>query len=172
MPRRAAPILSQPSLGHEDWQQIWGMIKDLCERTQITNPSLLSVTARPNEIFGDDLTFAKYKDDTQKRKQNRDIGTFSSFVSISDVDRSQNTELRIQWEAYLLHLNDDESESGERSTRARARAYRSLSSGPSGFWVLINMDRVDQRVYERRGIVCRGLGFRAKRGAKRVILGC
>ena len=95
---------SDPSLEPEDWQKIWRRLKKLCLVTQRANSRLIFVTARPDDIFGDAVTFARYKDDIQRRKRYLDIKSFSSFVSISDVDRSESTELRIQWEACLLHL--------------------------------------------------------------------
>ena len=112
--------------------------------TQRANSRLIFVTARPDDIFGDAVTFARYKVDIQKRKRYLDIQFFSSFVSISDVTHpaSQSTELRIQWGACLLHLNQSVSEG--RSTRSRvstrsssssdARSVRiaAASSGPSG----------------------------------------
>ena len=96
MPRRGSS--SDPSLHPEDWQEIWRRLKDLCLLTQRTNSHLLSVTARPVDIFGDGVTFVRYKCDIQRRKSYRDIDFFSSFVSISDIDRIESTELRIQWE--------------------------------------------------------------------------
>ena len=99
---------SDPSLEPEDWQQIWRRIKKLCLVTQRANSRLIFVTARPDDIFGDAVTFARYKDDIYRRKRYLDIEYFSSFVSISDVDRSESIELRIQWEACLLHLNQSE----------------------------------------------------------------
>ena len=110
--------------------------------TQSTNSHLIFVTATPDDIFGDGVTFVRYKCDIQRRKSYRDINTFSSFVTISDIRRIESTELRIEWEACLVHLN--ESESGGRSTRSRvstrsssssdARSVRiaAASSGPSG----------------------------------------
>ena len=85
--------------------------------TQRNNSRLIFVTARPDDIFGDAATFVRYKYDIQRRKRYLDIESFSSFVSISDVTHpaSQSTELRIQWGACLLHLNQSESEG--RSTR-------------------------------------------------------
>ena len=135
---------SDPSLEPEDWQQIWRRIKKLCLVTQRANSRLIFVTARPDDIFGDAVTFARYKNDIQRRKRYLDIESFSSFVSISDIKHpaSQSTELRIQWEACLLHLNQSESEG--RNTRSRvstrsssssdARSVRiaAASSGPSG----------------------------------------
>ena len=135
---------SDPSLKPEDWQQIWRRLKNLCLVSQRANSRLRSVTARPDQIFGDAVTFAKYKDDIYRRKRYLDIEYFCSFVSISDVTHpaSQSTELRIQWGACLLHLNQSESEG--RSTRSRvstrsssssdARSVRiaAASSGPSG----------------------------------------
>ena len=75
--------------------------------TQRANSRLIFVTARPDDIFGDAATFVRYKVDIQMKKRYLDIESFSSFVSISDVTHpaSQSTELRIQWEACLLHLN-------------------------------------------------------------------
>ena len=135
---------SDPSLEPEDWQQIWRRLKKLCLVTQRANSRLIFVTARPDDIFGDAVTFARYKDDIYRRKRYLDIESFSSFVSISDVTHpaSQSTELRIQWGACLLHLNQSESEG--RNTRSRvstrsssssyARSVRiaAASSGPSG----------------------------------------
>ena len=135
---------SDPSLEPEDWQQIWRRLKKLCLVTQRANSRLIVVTARPDAIFGDAETFARYKDDIYRRKRYLDIEYFSSFVSISDVTHpaSQSTELRIQWGACLLHLNQSVSEG--RSTRSRvstrsssssdARSVRiaAASSGPSG----------------------------------------
>ena len=86
---------SDPSLEPEDWQQIWRRLKNLCLVTQRANSRLISVTARPDDIFGDAVTFARYKDDIYRRKRYQDIKSFSSFVSISDVDRSESTEFRI-----------------------------------------------------------------------------
>ena len=132
---------SDPSLEPEDWQEIWRRLKKLCLVTQRANSRLIVVTARPDAIFGDAETFARYKNDIYRRKRYQDIKSFSSFVSISDVDRSESTELRIQWEACLLYLNQSESEG--RSTRSRvlirsssssdARSVRiaAASSGPS-----------------------------------------
>ena len=69
---------------------------------------------------------------------------FLSFVSISDVTHpaSQSTELRIQWEACLLHLNQSESEGRRKRSRVSTRSSSSsdarsvriaaASSGPSG----------------------------------------
>ena len=96
---------SDPSLKPEDWQQIWRRLKNLCLVSQRANSRLRSVTARPDEIFGDAVTFARYKDDIYRRKRYLDIEYFSSFVSISDVTHpaSQSTELRILWGACLLH---------------------------------------------------------------------
>ena len=135
---------SDPSLEPEDWQKIWRRIKKLCLVTQRAKSRLISVTARPDDIFGDAVTFARRKDDICRRKRYLDIEYFSSFVSISDVTHpaSQSTELRIQWEACLLHLNQKGSE-GERkrsrvSTRSSSSSYaRSVriaaaSPGPSG----------------------------------------
>ena len=89
---------SDPSLEPEDWQKILRRLKKLCLVTQNTNSRLISVTARPDDIFGDAVTFARNKDDIQRRKRYLDIESFSSFVSISDVAHptSQSTELRIQ----------------------------------------------------------------------------
>ena len=89
---------SDPSLEPEDWQQIWWRIKELCLVTQRANSRLIFVTARPDEIFGDAETFARYKNDIQKKKRYLYIESFSLFVSISDVTHpaSQSTELRIQ----------------------------------------------------------------------------
>ena len=134
---------SDPSLEPEDWQKIWRSLKKLCLVTQRANSRLIVVTARPDDIFGDAVTFARYKNDIQRRKRYLDIEFFSSFVSISDVTHpaSQSTELRIQWGACLLHLNQSESEG--RNTRSRvstrsssssyARSVRiaAVSSGPS-----------------------------------------
>ena len=119
---------SDPSLEPEDWQQIWRRLKKLCLVTQRANSRLIFVTARPDDIFGDAVTFARYKDDIYRRKRYLDIESFSSFVSISDVTHpaSQSTELRIQWEACLLHLNQSESEG--RSTRSRVSTRSSSSS--------------------------------------------
>ena len=135
---------SDPSLEPEDWEQIWRRLKKLCLVTQRANSRLISVTARPDDIFGDAVTFVRYKVDIQRKKRYQDIKSFSSFVSISDVTHpaSQRTELRIQWGACLLHLNQSVSEG--RSTRSRvstrsssspyARSVRiaAASSGPSG----------------------------------------
>ena len=88
---------SVPSLHAEDWQKIWRRLKELCLLTQRTNSHLLSVTARPDDIFGDAVTFTMYKGDLKRKKSYRDINTFSSFVSVSDFRRSESTELRIQW---------------------------------------------------------------------------
>ena len=129
MPRRGSTS-SPPSLLPEDWQAIWRRLRDLCLLTQSRNSHLIFVTAGPDEIFGDAATFARYKDDMQRRKRYGDIKTFSSFVSISDFRRSQSTELRIQWEEYLVHLL--ESESGGRSTRSRRSTGSSSSSGSVG----------------------------------------
>ena len=135
---------SDPSLKPEDWQQIWRRLKNLCLVSQRANSRLRSVTARPDEIFGDAVTFAKYKDDIYRRKRYLDIEYFSSFVSISDVTHpaSQSTELRIQWEACLLHLNQSESEGRSKRSRvstrsssssdARSARIAAASSGPSG----------------------------------------
>ena len=72
--------------------------------TQRANSRLIFVTARPDDIFGDAVTFARYKVDIQRRKRYLDIESFSSFVSISDVDRSESTKLRIQWEASVISV--------------------------------------------------------------------
>ena len=53
---------SDPSLKPEDWQQIWRRLKNLCLVSQRANSRLRSVTARPDEIFGDAVTFAKSSD--------------------------------------------------------------------------------------------------------------
>ena len=110
--------------------------------TQRANSRLIVVTARPDAIFGDAETFARYKDDIYRGKRYLDIESFSSFVSISDIKHpaSQSTELRIQWEACLLHLNQTESEGRRKRSRvstrssADARSVRiaAASSGPSG----------------------------------------
>ena len=123
---------SDPSLEPEDWQQIWRRLKKLCLVTQRANSRLISVTARPDDIFGDAVTFVRYKVDIQRKKRYQDIKSFSSFVSISDVTHpaSQSTELRIQWEACLLHLNQSESEG--RSTRSRVSTRSSSSSDARG----------------------------------------
>ena len=76
---------SDPSLEPEDWQQIWRRIKKLCLVTQRANSRLISVTARPDDIFGDAVTFVRYKVDIKRKKRYQDIKSFSSFVSISDV---------------------------------------------------------------------------------------
>ena len=139
---------SDPSLKPEDWQQIWRRLKNLCLVSQRANSRLRSVTARPDEIFGDAVTFARYKDDIYRRKRYLDIESFSSFVSISDVTHpaSQSTELRILWGACLLHLNQSESEgrskrsrvstrlssSSSSSSDARSVRIAAASSGPSG----------------------------------------
>ena len=135
---------SDPSLEPEDWQKIWRRLKKLCLVTRRANSRLISVTARPDDIFGDAVTFARYKNDIQRKKQYQDIKSFSSFVSISDIKHqgSQSTELRIQWEACLLHLNQSESEGRSKrsrvSTRSSSSSYaRSVriaaaSPGPSG----------------------------------------
>ena len=119
---------SDPSLEPEDWQKIWRRLKKLSLVTQRANSRLISVTVRPDDIFGDAVTFARYKNDILRKKRYQDIKSFSSFVSISDVTHpaSQSTELRIQWEACLLHLNQSESEG--RSTRSRVSTSSSLSS--------------------------------------------
>ena len=112
--------------------------------TQRAKSRLIVVTARPDDIFGDAVTFVRYKVDIQRKKRYLDIKSFSSLVSISDVTHpaSQSTELRIQWGACLLHLNQSISEG--RKTRSRvlirsssssdARSVRiaAASSGPSG----------------------------------------
>ena len=54
---------SDPSLEPEDWQQIWRRLKKLCLVTQRANSRLIFVTARPDDIFGDAVTFARYKND-------------------------------------------------------------------------------------------------------------
>ena len=139
---------SDPSLEPEDWQKIWRRIKKLCLVKQRANSRLIFVTARPDDIFGDAETFARYKVDIQRRKRYLDIEYFSSFVSISDVTHpaSQSTELRIQWEECLLHLNQSESEgrskrsrvstrlssSSSSSSDARSVRIAAASSGPSG----------------------------------------
>ncbi len=121
---------SDPSLEPEDWQQIWRRLKNLCLVTQRNNSRLISVTARPDDIFGDAVTFARRKDDIYRRKRYLDIESFSSFVSISDVTHpaSQSTELRIQWEACLLHLN--QSESRDRTLELSSFSPRGLISCP------------------------------------------
>ena len=135
---------SDPSLKPEDWQQIWRRLKNLCLVSQRANSRLRSVTARPDEIFGDAVTFVKYKDDIYRRKRYLDIKYFSSFVSISDVTHpaSQSTELRILWEAFHLHLNQSQSEGRRKRSRVSTRSSSSsdarsvriaaASSGPSG----------------------------------------
>ena len=135
---------SDPSLEPEDWQQIWRRLKNLCLVSQRANSRLIFVTARPDDIFGDAVTFARYKDDIYRRKRYLDIESFSSFVSISDIKHpaSQSTELRIQWGACLLHLNQSESEGRSKRSRVSTRSSSSsdarsvriaaASSGPSG----------------------------------------
>ena len=135
---------SDPSLEPEDWQQIWRRLKKLCLVTQRANSRLIFVTARPDDIFGDAVTFARYKDDIYRRKRYQDIKFFSSFVSISDVTHpaSQSTELRILWGACILHLNQSESEGRRKRSRVSTRSSSSsdarsvriaaASSGPSG----------------------------------------
>ena len=135
---------SDPSLEPEDWQQIWRRLKNLCLVTQRANSRLLSVTARPDDIFGDAVTFARYKNDIQRRKRYLDIESFSLFVSISDIKHpaSQSTELRILWGACLLHLNQSVSEGRRKRSRVSTRSSSSsdarsvriaaASSGPSG----------------------------------------
>ena len=123
---------SDPSLEPEDWQQIWRRFKNVYLVTQRSSSRLISVTARPDDIFGDAVTFVRYKVDIQRKKRYQDIKSFSSFVSISDVTHpaSQSTELRIQWEACFLHLNQSESEG--RSTRSRVSTRSSSSSDARG----------------------------------------
>ena len=135
---------SDPSLEPEDWQQIWRRLKKLCLVTQRANSRLIFVTARPDDIFGDAVTFVRYKVDIQRRKRYLDIESFSSFVSISDVKHpaSQSNELRIQWGACLLHLNQSVSEGRSKRSRVSTRSSSSsdarsvriaaASSGPSG----------------------------------------
>ena len=135
---------SDPSLEPEDWQQIWKRLKKLCLVTQRPNSRLIFVTARPDDIFGDAVTFVGYKVDIQRKKRYLDIESFSSFVSISDVTHpaSQSTELRILWEACLLHLNQKGSEGRRKGSRVPTRSSSSsdarsvriaaASSGPSG----------------------------------------
>ena len=135
---------SDPSLEPEDWQQIWRRLKKLCLVTRRANSRLIFVTARPDDIFGDAVTFARYKDDIYRRKRYLDIESFSSFVSISDVTHpaSQSTELRIKWEECLLHLNQKGSEGRKKRSRVSTRSSSSsdarsvriaaASSGPSG----------------------------------------
>ena len=135
---------SDPSLEPEDWQQIWRRLKKLCLVTQRANSRLIFVTARPDDIFGDAVTFARNKNDILRKKRYLDIKSFSSFVSISDVTHpaSQSTELRIQWEECLLHLNQSESEGRRKRSRVSTRSSSSsdarsvriaaASSGPSG----------------------------------------
>ena len=135
---------SDPSLKPEDWQQIWRRLKNLCLVSQKANSRLLSVIARPDDIFVDAVTFARYKDDIYRRKRYLDIEYFCSFVSISDVTHpaSQSTELRILWGACLLHLIQSESEGRSKRSRVSTRSSSSsdarsvriaaASSGPSG----------------------------------------
>ena len=68
---------SDPSLEPEDWQKIWRRLKKLCLVTQRAKSRLLSVTARPDDIFGDAETFARYKVDIKRKKRYQDIKYFS-----------------------------------------------------------------------------------------------
>ena len=113
---------SDPSLEPEDWQQIWRRLKKLCLVTQRANSRLIFVTVRPDDIFGDAVTFVSTKTIFIGRNdiQIYSLSLLLSRFQMSIVVRSLNLEFSGKHVFYILtRVNQKEEAKDQQDHRHR-----------------------------------------------------